>query len=210
MVVVTGVILAGGQSRRMGRDKALIELGGQTLLQRTAAILYQITDDVLVVGPKERAAHLPGVPVVQDVREGAGPLGGIVTALQVSLRPYCLVVACDMPLLNADFLRYLIGLAPRFDVVVPRADGFTHQTHAVYSKSCLPYLQRHLVAGDFRLDHVFSEVCVRYVDADEIERFDPEHRSLMNINTPEDLVEVERLLAAGSGSDPSRKTAHRP
>ena len=196
MVPVTGVILAGGQSRRMGRDKALIELGGKTLLERTADTLWHITSDLIVVGPEERGGQLPGVTVVQDAVPGSGPLGGIAAALRASPHPCCLVVACDMPLLNVGLLRYLVELAPSFDVVIPDADGFTHQMHAVYSTACLPHMERQLAAGDFKIDRFFPRVRVRYVTAEEIDRFDPQHRSLLNVNTPEELAEAETLLDA--------------
>lgn len=178
----------------MGRDKCLIAIAGKTLLQRVVDTLREVTDDLVIVGPRERAGQVHGVPVVPDVVPNAGPIAGITAALRASVHPYCLVVACDMPFLHAGLLRYLIQLAPSFDVVIPDVDGFTHQTHAVYSKACLSHLEPQLAAGDFRLTSLLTKVRVRYVRADEIERFDPEHRSLMNVNTPEELATAERLV----------------
>src|SRR5690242_9512250 len=120
---VSGAILAGGQSRRMGSDKAALRIQGEPLLQRTARLLATITTDVAIIGPPERAALAPGVPILPDRWPQQGPLGGIATALQALAGEAVLVVGCDMPFLNAALLRYFITLAPEYDAVVARADG---------------------------------------------------------------------------------------
>src|SRR5947209_7267292 len=108
---VVGAVMAGGRSSRFGRDKALLVVNGETLLQRTVATLREVAADVVVLGPPERATQVSGVEVLQDAVPGIGPLGGIYTALRA--RPGCaaLVVAVDMPFLNAVLLRHLVALS---------------------------------------------------------------------------------------------------
>src|SRR5581483_8166172 len=114
------------------RDKALLSVNGRTLLQRTVATLAQVAGDVLVLGPPERAAQVSGVQVAQDLIPGIGPLGGIYTALRTRTGSAALVVAVDMPFLNAGLLRYLVGLSLEADVVLPIVEGRGQQLHAVY------------------------------------------------------------------------------
>ena len=129
---VSGAILAGGQSRRMGSDKAALLIQGEPILKRTARLVASITADVAIIGPPERAALAPGVRILPDRWPQQGPLGGIATALQALPGEAVLVVGCDMPFLNAALLRYLIALAPEYDAVVVRVDG-----EATSSARCL-------------------------------------------------------------------------
>jgi molybdopterin-guanine dinucleotide biosynthesis protein A len=178
----------------MGRDKALVMLGGMTLLERAYHTLSQVTPRTVVCGPSAYGRLLPDFETIDDAIAGAGPLGGIVAALRHA-GGHCLVVACDMPFLSVPLLRHLAELAPTADAVVPDVDGMLHPAHAVYSAACLPHFERQLAAGDYRVHTVFQSVVTRYVERDEIERFDPSLRSLMNVNTPDDLATAERMLA---------------
>ncbi len=192
---VTGAVLAGGRSSRLGRDKALIEVGGETLLARAVRILSGVCGEVLVIGPPERRAVVPGVRVVVDERPGVGPLGGIATALRAMRGDRLLAIATDMPLLNPDLLRYLLALAPEHDVTIPRVEGRTQQLHAVYARSCLPAIDEQLARDDFKIDRFFAQVRVRIVEEDEVRRFDPDLRSFRNINTEDDWRMVQKMLA---------------
>ena len=148
---VSGAILAGGQSRRMGSDKAALLIQGEPILKRTARLVASITADVAIIGPPERAALAPGVRILPDRWPQQGPLGGIATALQALAGEAVLVVGCDMPFLNAALLRHLIALAPEYDAVVVRVDGEVHPLHAVYQRRCLPTLEEQLLAGNLRV-----------------------------------------------------------
>lgn len=192
---VTGGVLAGGRSTRLGRDKALLEVNGEPLLARAVRILSSVCGEVLVVGPREREAVVPGVRVMPDERPGIGPLGGIATALRATRGDRLLAVATDMPLLNVDLLRYLIELSPGFDVTIPRVDGRTQQLHAVYARTCLSVIDDQLARDDFKIDRFFARVRVRIVEEDEVRRFDPELRSFRNVNTEEEWQAVRALLA---------------
>jgi len=193
---VTGAVMAGGRSSRLGRDKALLEIGGETLLARTVRLLSTLCDKVIVVGPPERAEVVPEVRVLPDERPGIGPLGGIATALRAAEHERILAVATDMPLLNPSLLHHLLTVDRDADVVIPRVEGRTQQLHAVYSHACLPIIDDQLARDDYKIDRFFSRVRVHIVEEDEVRRYDPELRSFRNINTKDDWQAVQALLTA--------------
>jgi molybdopterin-guanine dinucleotide biosynthesis protein A len=193
-IQVSGVIMAGGTSQRLGRNKALERIGGKALIERVMDSLVPLTTEVLVVvaQPEQAAALLlpPWVRVVSDRYPGRGSLGGIFSGLQASAEPWSLVVACDMPFLNRELLRYLIGESSNVDAVVPCLGGQPEPLHALYSKACLAPMQRMLRAGQLKIAPLFEAVRVRYVDEAAIDRIDPRHLSFFNINTQADLEEA--------------------
>jgi molybdopterin-guanine dinucleotide biosynthesis protein A len=197
---VTGVVLAGGQSRRMGRDKALIELGGETLLVRAARVLATVTGEVLVVGRPPGEPGPVGARLVADVYPGLGPLGGIVTALRAMHTPLALVVACDMPLLQAALIRYLIGLASEYEAVVPRTEQGPEPLHAVYSAACLPAAEACLADGERAVSALLTRVRTRYVPRYESAPYDPSGLSFLNANTPEEWQRILASLVAAPSS----------
>jgi molybdenum cofactor guanylyltransferase len=207
----SGLILAGGSSRRMGSDKAALRLGGRTLLDRTISVLESVADEVLVVGPRHHAPSASKVRLVQDDVPNAGPLGGLLTGLRRVNGSYAVTVACDLPFLEADVLRFLLELAPAYDAVVPRVDGQNQTLHAVYSRSIDTVIARHIARGQFSLDGVLPELNVRWVDVSELESAGLECRSFVNANTPEDWEAALRLAAKErpgepNASDPSRRS----
>lgn len=131
--------------------------------------------------------------MVVDLFPGKLALGGLYTGLKSAGTFHNLAVACDMPFLNRDLLYYLISLAPGFDAVVPRINDMVEPLHAVYSKSCLSTVERLLDEDRLSVLEIFNLVNTRYVEEDEIAKFDPDRRSFFNINTPNDLREAERL-----------------
>jgi molybdopterin-guanine dinucleotide biosynthesis protein A len=188
--------MAGGKSSRLGRDKALLTVKGQTLLQRALATLASVTSEQLVVGPPDRRSHAGGAAVYPDEYPNSGPLSGIYTALRAASHSLTVVVACDMPFLNGPLLGYLISLADGYDVVLPRPDGRGEQLHAVYRRSCEDAIRRQLESGDYKIDRFFAKVRVRAVDEAELKHYDPELRSFRNVNTPDDWAEAQGLLAS--------------
>lgn len=195
---VTGAVMAGGRSTRLGRDKALLELNGEPLLVRAVRLLGQLCAEVVVIGPTDRAAIVPGVRVIADERPGIGPLGGIATALRAARYDRVLVVATDMPLLNPDLLRHLITLDPDAAVAIPRVGDRTQQLHAVYARSCLPFIDEQIAREDFKIDRFFPRVRVRILEEEEVRRFDPELRSFRNINTEADWQAVCALVGVAT------------
>jgi len=188
---MTAIVLAGGKSLRLGQDKTSLVIDGRRLLQRVIDLVASLADEVIVVTSDQHKGLALfsdlSAKVVVDIYPGKGSLGGIYTGLRASNFSHSLVVACDMPFLNPALLRYLVSLAPEFDVVIPRVRDLLEPLHAVYSKNCLAPAEELLQRGQLKVLDIFDQVKVRYVEEEEINRFDPEHLSFFNINTQKDL-----------------------
>ena len=192
--MISVAILAGGQSRRMGQDKAFLPVGGRPVIERVIARVSPLTDDLFINATDSGKYLSLGLPVRPDVYPDKAALGGIYSAIHYARYPQVLVVACDMPFLNPALLLYLAGLAPTADVVVPVINPPQPETmHAVYSKSCLAAIEPRLLAGRLRIIGFFDDVTVRQVSRDEATRFDPNLYSFLNMNTPEDWQKVQAL-----------------
>lgn len=196
------IVLAGGKGSRLGRNKLLEQVGGRPLLSRVIDTLRELEGDIIIVAGAGQGISLfpvgDGIKVVADIYPGGGVLGGIYTGLTASDSFHNLVVAGDMPFLNTTLLRYLIGEVESYDVVVPRINGFIEPLHAVYAKSCELYIKAEIETGQRDIRGFFSRVKVRFVESEEIDRFDPRHLSLFNINTEEDLQKA-RDIAGQTG-----------
>jgi len=183
---------------RLGRVKALERINEQSLIERTIDRLSTVIQELLVVTSQEQfkllaAARLKGKLIVVTY-PGKGALGGIYTGLISTDSFYSLVVGCDMPFLNRDLLCHLIDIAPNFDVVVPRIDGMLEPLHAVYSRNCLAPIKKLIDKDELGILQLFSLVKTRYVDKDEIKRFDPQCLSFFNVNTLDDLKKAKDLI----------------
>ncbi|MCB0076640.1 MAG: molybdenum cofactor guanylyltransferase [Anaerolineales bacterium] len=186
---LSAAVLAGGASSRMGRDKSLLMLDGERLIERVVGRLAQVADERLVsTNHPERYPFLADrVRFVPDEGgTGQGPLAGIASLLAAATHDRVLIVATDMPCLNVALLRHMASLPTRADVVIPllREGGHPETTHAIYHRTALPAIQRRLAAGQRRVTSFFEDVTVHTIRAAEIERFDPHHRSFVNANTP--------------------------
>jgi molybdopterin-guanine dinucleotide biosynthesis protein A len=197
------VILAGGKSRRLGKDKSQLVLGRQTLLARSITAMATLTDDVIVAaGKPAHLGKLGPARVVGDVIVGCGALSGLHAGLQAARHDYALVVACDMPFLNLRLLRYMAIIAPGYDAVVPLWRNEAEPLHAIYARTCLPAIESFLQRGGGRIVEFYSQVNVRYLEPDEIALFDPQGVSFLNVNTPQDWERAKALEAmrkAGQG-----------
>lgn len=193
---VSGVILAGGQSRRMGENKALMSLGGRRLIDRVVGALREVFDDLLMVTNSPEVYADVGVPMVGDVLLGKGSLGGIYSAIYHVTTPYCFVVACDMPFLNAALIRYLVAQRVGYDVVIPDVHGDMQPLHAVYGKACLQPIRRRLEADRLKIIGFLPDVRVRTVTADDLRHVDPALQAFRNLNTPEEFQDTVRQLRA--------------
>ena len=198
---VSGIILAGGQSRRLGRDKAVEPLGGEALITRVIGRLGQFSEQtIVVVNNDERASDLPlpeSAKVAVDVYPDSGSLGGIFTGLSAADADWTVVVACDMPFISVDLFNYMLSLRDGYDAVVPRLEGRPEPTHAAYSKACLPHIESRLQAGNLKIAGFFDAVKVKFVPEEDVTRLDPDHLSFFNVNTQEDLERATDLVAAG-------------
>jgi len=189
-----GLILAGGQSRRMGRRKAELILQGETLLSRTLRQVRPLCDRLLVSVAAGTSPTLPGVEVVLDAYPGRGAIIGLASGLRAAGESV-LALAVDMPFLNLELLRHLIALAPGWDAVVPRPGKFFEPLHAVYAPACLPVFEDQIRAGVMQILPAYPRLRVRYLESEELKRFDPAGLAFFNINTPADLRRAESLLA---------------
>ncbi|MGH2500537.1 MAG: molybdenum cofactor guanylyltransferase [Candidatus Limnocylindria bacterium] len=184
---VSAAVMAGGKSRRMGRDKAWIELEGAPIVRRVADVLASLADEVIVVA-NDPAYRSLGLRVVGDRFADGGALGGIATGVGAAAHEVVLVAACDMPFLSAAVWRALLDRLGDADAAVPKVAGEYETLHAVYRKSCLAPMEASLAAGRLRVVSFFADVRVREVGEDELRAVDPALRSFTNVNTPAELA----------------------
>jgi molybdopterin-guanine dinucleotide biosynthesis protein A len=184
---LTGIVLAGGLSRRMGRDKASLPWGGEDLLHAVLRALAPVCGELIVVSNRPRAIAVADVAVVGDRYEGCGPLGGIHAGLSAAGGEYSFVAACDMPYLKSEAVAFMAAAAAGYDAAVPFIDGYYHPLHAVYSRRCLPIIEEMLAAGRRRIIDFYPAVNLRQINAVELAGFDPALAMLSNLNSPEDL-----------------------
>lgn len=192
VTTVAGVVLAGGRSSRYGANKALVKVAGTPLIERTLEVMKSVFQRVvLITNTPKPYAHL-ALPMYGDLVKGLGPVGGIFTALSLIQEEAGFFVACDMPSLNPALIRYMVTLQDDADVVVPRIDGKIEALHALYTRRCLPEIQKLIRSGVFQVFRFFPRVTVRYVHKAEVQRFDPQLASFYNINRPDELAQWNR------------------
>ena len=198
---VTGVILAGGKSRRMGENKALMRLGDISLIEHVIRCLHDVTDELLLVtnSPTEYT-HLD-VPMQGDILPGTGALGGVYTGLTHASHDTVLCVACDSPFLEPKLLTYLVSILGEYDAVMP--ETFTHQDNtqttlqtlcAAYSKRCLPIIALMLRESELRVHALQERAHIKHVSPKVWQKFDPDGISFFNINTPEDFESADSYM----------------
>ena len=183
----TGYVLAGGKSTRMGRDKALLEIGGKPLIRSAVNLLKALTERVVILGPAEKYGFL-GLPVLPDLVPSRGPLSAIYTGLERSGTAVNLFLACDMPLMEETFLKLLVERAPLADAVLLRLDdGSLEPLCAVYNRSCLPTVQANYENRRFKLSDLFPELRTHYLTEADLQVLGLDHRIFTNLNHPGDL-----------------------
>ncbi len=178
----------------MGRNKALMSLDGVRLIDRVVGVMRQVCADLLIVTNSPEVYADIEVRMVGDVWPDKGSLGGIYSALHYAETPHCLVVACDMPFLQAAVLRYLVEQIATYDVIMPEVNGEQQPLHAIYSRACLDPMARRLEAHRLKIVGFLPEVRVRIVTAEELRPFDPELLAFQNLNTPEEFTAATRHL----------------
>lgn len=193
------VIQAGGQSTRMGQDKGLLQFGKYKMVEY---ILHQVSgmgEKNFIVSNRPEEYKEFGLPVYTDIYHNIGPLGGFHTIFSFLEMEYALVLACDMPFINRDLINYLLSLASDYDIIVPRLNHnkFVKPFRAVYSKRCMPAVEKAIEQNHRRVISFFDDVRVRYLEKDEIHIYDPDERSFFNVNTPEDLQKAIQMAGLG-------------
>jgi len=194
---LTGVILAGGSSRRMGADKATLQFRGSPLLPQLVERLLPLTSGgVLVVrrSPEQSVPDLPaGARVVDDLLPEHAALGGLYTGLALAPTPYVFLAACDMPLLDPDLISWLASRgSDRSDVLLPVWRDCPQPLHAVYSHHCLAAIKEALLSGEFRMDGWHGSVRVERIPESEWSKVHPSGQSFHGANTPEELASLPR------------------
>jgi molybdopterin-guanine dinucleotide biosynthesis protein A len=191
---LSGFVLAGGKSTRMGRDKAALTLDGRTLLETALTVLRQVAHEVFILGsPQLYAAY---GTVIADIFPGCGPLGGIHAALSRTTTPFNLIIAVDTPFLSAEFLAHLAGRAADSSamVTIPEIRGYLEPVCAVYTRDFLPIADQALRRGDNKItpllpNDVGATLVIREA---ELTRFAFTAEMFENLNTPEDLERARR------------------
>jgi molybdopterin-guanine dinucleotide biosynthesis protein A len=179
-----------------GRPKALMELGGQRIIDRVARVVRQVADDVLIVTNTPELYAFLGLPMVPDAFPNGGSLGGIYSGLRAASGEAAFTVACDMPFLLPEVARLVTARAGEADVVAPRVAGQWETLHACYGKACLPPIEARLRAGRLKIIGFFDEVRVLAIPASEVARYRAPEVVFMNVNTPEELEAARALLPA--------------
>lgn len=179
----------------MGADKARLRVGGRPMIERVVEAVSTVADEIRIIVADDAPYRYLGLPLHADLVPGAGPLAGLHTGLAVMAAPAALFVACDMPFLHPAVLAYLRDHLDDHDALVPRTPDGIHPLHAVYRRSCLLSVTRLLDGPTASMRDLCAVVRTGYVEADTLTRLDPTLRSLMNVNTPAELVEAERVVA---------------
>ena len=187
--MITGIVLCGGRSSRMGADKAALAFGDETLGQRAVRVVREVADEVIIVRREGQAPLFvePPVRIVHDPIEGFGPLAGLAAGLAASTTDLNLVVACDMPLVRSAVLHRLIELHGDADICVAEVDGRPSPLCAVYRKGAAGVAEALLASGERRVMALLDRVQTKRVDAAVFRDIDPDLATFVSCNTPDEL-----------------------
>ncbi|GIV66012.1 MAG: molybdenum cofactor guanylyltransferase [Chloroflexota bacterium] len=199
---LTVVVQAGGESRRMGTNKALLPFLGQPLIQRVVERLKPVADEMIITSNQPGDYAFLNLPVHPDIMPGYGALGGLLTALTVSTSPVTAVVACDMPFVSAELLMYQMQVFQRgqWDAVVPKGKGGFEPLHAIYRTAiCRQAVAQAIKLGEKKMIAWFPKVKIYTIEQAEWCSFDPQGRIFWNVNTPQELQSAEAAAYADIG-----------
>jgi molybdopterin-guanine dinucleotide biosynthesis protein A len=197
--MLTVCIQAGGQSSRMGEDKALKPFLGRPLIQRVVERLAPIADEMIVTTNRPEDYRFLDLHLVPDLRPGRGALGGLYTAIASASRSMVAVAACDMPFASATLLRAAsrILIEEDVDVVIPKSSEGYEPLHAVYRReACLPAIESAIEADQWKVIAWFPKVKVRALTPAEIKHYDLTGLAFWNVNTPEEFAEAEKIATS--------------
>ena len=198
--MLTICIQAGGQSSRMGEDKALKPFLGRPLIQRVVERLSPIADELIVTTNRPDEYAFLDLRLVSDLKPGRGALGGLYTAIASAAHPIVAVVACDMPFASAALIEAASRLLveEEADVVIAKSEEGYEPLHAVYRReTCLPAIEAAIDADQWKVIAWFPQVKVRVLTPEEIKRYDTLGLAFWNVNTPEEFAEAEKIATSG-------------
>jgi len=196
---ISGIILSGGKSSRMGKNKAFIEIDGIPIIQRILTLFKTLFSEIIIVTNEVELFQNFEAKVHRDLIPGQGALGGLYTGIYYSSFPHAFCVACDMPFLKGSVIRYLIHKVEDHDVVVPRTGDGLEPLHAIYSKNCLDPIRKIMEHKQFKVLDFYPMVKVNIVEESEFRSLDPARESFLNVNTPEELRLVKKPKHATQG-----------
>lgn len=197
LVNATGVLIAGGKSRRMGRDKRFLKVGGKSVFDRTLSLLMgTFVETIIVLAEPIDSLEVRGCRVVYDVIPNAGSLGGLYTGLLVASQSRIFAVACDMPFLDLEVIRFMASFDDTADVIVAKLEGQFQPMHAIYSKRCAEFLKAMAERHDLKIQALYrtEELRVAVVGANDLSPLGGGLRSFQNINTPDDLTLADSAI----------------
>lgn len=189
---MNAVILAGGKSSRMGTNKAFLKLKGKTFIELQIELLREMFDDIFISAVTSLEYEYLNLPIFKDVYPGKGPLGGIYTSLINSDSFHTFMLACDMPFVGLELIKYLKDLTKEFDVVIPKRERGLEPLHAFYSKNCIDPIKRELDDDNLRITSFFPHVNVKIVELDNLATSASFHNSIKNLNTRDEYEGIIR------------------
>ena len=187
---VTGIILAGGKSSRFGSNKAFVEISGIPLIERISLLMRSIFEQVILISNTPDEYSFLNLPIHADHIPGLGPIGGIYTGLDIISNHSGFFVACDMPFINPELIRYMVDIKDEFDAVIPRVSRFVEPLHSIYGRTCLNQIKKLIESGIYQTFRSYQKLNIRYVEEEEIRAIDPELKSFLNINKPDELNNI--------------------
>ena len=187
---MTGIILSGGKSTRMGENKAFIEIEGVPIIRRIYTLFKELFQEVIIVTNQQELFKNFDSKIYSDLLPNKGALGGLYTGLFFSTFQYSFCVACDMPFIKKPLVQYIIDNIKGEDVIVPRTQDGLQPLHAVYSKNCLDPIKKIMEQGKYKIIDFYNRVNVKIVEEKDFTLLDPLRESFINVNTPEELHSI--------------------
>lgn len=192
---VKGVVLTGGQSRRMGENKALLPINGEPMISLVIKELKQLTSEVMIIANDKDTYSFLTEPIHKDIHERLGPLAGIESAMTHANTDWLIVSACDTPFISSEVYTHLLSNKDGYDVVVPVFGGRTHPLAGVYHISCLPFIQENISKKNLRMMDLLHDMNTNYIE-DLEGHFAKEalSRHFLNINKPNQYESLRKRI----------------
>jgi len=191
----TGIILAGGKSSRLNQ-KALLKIRKKSVIESIVSTFHLLFDETFINTNDEKQFQHFGVPLIQDIVTGKGPLGGIYSSLTFSSNKRNFICACDMPFVNAELIEYMSQFSNKYDIVVPFVNNYFETLHAFYSKRCLEKIKEHLESDILKVSEFYAFFKVRKITIDEVNSYNRAYLSWFNMNTSSDFEKANKIACS--------------